>query len=178
MAVKAITFDFWRTLFKDDRVQERHDAQRETLADYFATAILEYPPEPIDGALEAVHAAADLLPIGIVSDSGISPGTSLRALLDRFGMLERFTALTFSDELGVAKPRREMYEHAAEGLNVRLRDMLHIGDLEPTDIKGALDIGAQAALFAGDNDRFAENTKAQYTFLSWQDFIDALPRLV
>ena len=53
--------------------------------------------------------------------------------------------------------------------------VLHVGDLEPTDIRGALDFGARAALFAGDNERFIGATQADYTFTTWEEFVHRLP---
>ncbi|MBN2311892.1 MAG: HAD family hydrolase [Candidatus Hydrogenedentes bacterium] len=236
MPVRAITFDFWNTLFRDCHSAERwqmraaafgqaagvpvddvaealksvaaeffrshHEDQRtlgpedgvrivceflgvrldpgpaRAVADVFATAILELGPEPIEGALDAVRAAAQVVPAGIVSDSGISPGRSLKGLLARHGFLEHLEVLVFSDEVGVAKPQAPMFETAAAGLGVTPDALLHIGDLEWSDIAGARAIGATAALFAGANDRYRDCTEADHTFTSWPEFIEALPGLV
>ncbi|HOZ45860.1 MAG TPA: HAD family hydrolase [Candidatus Hydrogenedentes bacterium] len=150
----------------------------EELAEVFATAILAYPPEPIDGALEAVQAAAARVPIAIICDAGVSPGSSLRVLLDRHGFTPYFTVLNFSNEVGVAKPQRSMFETAARALGVHASELLHIGDLEYSDIAGAKAFGAKAALFAGNNPRFLETTAADLTFTHWRQFIDALPDLL
>ncbi len=235
MPVRAVTFDFWRTLFRDNLGRERHRARVKILADAvdtphedckqamkhvmqeflrvhiaeqrtlgpkdaipmlqsefdihlaedthetvcqgFATAILEFPPEPIKGALDAVRAAAEYRPVGLISDTGISPGSSLVELLDRCGFLPYFTALTFSDEVGVAKPQAAMYLSAAHQLGVNQKELFHIGDLEPTDISGALAVGARAGLFGGDNDRYIENSRAHHVFRAWPEFVDLLPEL-
>ena len=236
MPVRAITFDFWCTLFRDvsgkNRQQIRADAfvratgasrkvvlhimdqvaaeffrhhveeqrtlgpldavrmaarqigtrlspdQEQTLAEAFGTAILEDPPLPVDGALDAVRAAAARLPVAVVSDSGLSPGSSLRQLLAKHGFLEYFDVLVFSDEVGVAKPQRPMFDTAAKRLNVATTDLLHIGDLEVTDVAGAKGVGAQAALFAGVNASYLDDTQADHTFTSWSEFVAALPELV
>lgn len=236
MAIRAITFDFWRTLFTDANGEARqrlradachrvtgapypaiasafeaavaaftrhhieqqqtlapHDCVRivsdhlgvpiadgvaDELAEVFATAIVHHSPGPIEGALEAVEAAAGLRPAGIISDSGLSPGRSLRVLLDRHGFTPHFRHVAFSDEVGVAKPQRPMFETTAAALGVQPHELLHIGDLEGTDIAGAHAVGAKAALFAGDNDRYAAETTADYVFHDWYAFIDALPALV
>jgi putative hydrolase of the HAD superfamily len=235
MAVGAITFDFWCTLFGDStevadrRRQVRIDAltkatgatedaakaAHKKVADVFmrhhiesqrtlgppdalaimaeacgvtvskdcgaaletcfAEAILAHPPVPMEGALEAVRIAAQERPVGIISDSGLSPGSSLSVLLDRNGFTEYLTATVFSDEVGVAKPQAPMFEKAAAGLGVKMHDLLHIGDLEPTDIDGALAVGATAGLYIGFNDKYLEGTKAHHTFPTWQSFIDVLP---
>ena len=236
MPVRAITFDFWMTLFEERNRKERHayrvaafceatgadpdeasgalqaahdyffhiheNEQRtlaprdavdmvcdalsitmdpeaaEAMADCFGTAIHVYPPKPIPGALEAVKAAAARVPIGIISDSGMSPGTSLRKLLDDHGFTPYFTALTFSDEVGVAKPQAPMFKRTAKALNVAPDELFHLGDLEPTDIAGVQAVGGIGALFAGANARFAADTRAEYTFHHWDEFLDVLPDLI
>jgi putative hydrolase of the HAD superfamily len=233
--IQAVTFDFWRTLFRDTNSERRHalrvrafaeatglpesrvekavlvalkefdrchrEEQRTLvpqdairlmagalgievpaeeagqLAEAFATAILVHPPDPIEGALDAVRAAADRWPVGVVSDSGVSPGRSLRHLLERHGFLNHMKALVFSDVVGVSKPQRAMFESAAEALGVDVHGLLHIGDLEYTDIRGAKAVGAKAALFAGDNARYRDQTTADYVFSSWAEFLERLPTL-
>ncbi len=235
MAIRAITFDFWYTLFKDAnkeaRKKERLDAfheatgasredidaamrgataefarchleeQRtlrpedavrmaldtlgvslsaavhEELSQLLATSIVRHSAVPIEGAFEAVRAASMLMPVGVISDSGVSPGYSLTKLLDRHGFTPLFSALVFSDEVGVAKPQPPMFETAAQSLDVPVDELLHIGDLEHTDVAGAHALGAQAALFIGENDEHHAGTQADYVFASWQDFLEVLPAL-
>lgn len=235
MAIRAITFDFWRTLFRhthsDVRRQGRiEDFCRETgadpaaadramafaeaeftrihlgdhrtlgpddavrimagrlgivmaadsekrLAHDFARGILDPPPPIIDGAAEAVRAAARRHPVGIISDTGFSPGHYLREILAANDLLDVFEVLVFSDEVGVSKPMPAMYERAAEGLGVRPDELFHLGDLEMTDIVGAHGVGAKAGLFAGDNERFVNETSADYVFRSWREFIEWLPEI-
>lgn len=233
MPVRAITFDYWMTLFREQDRDLRHEHRSEAfaratgapqpevsralqaaheyfftihvaeqrtlepidavrmvcrdldltisdsladeLAHAFGTSILVYPPGLIEGALDAVKAAAARGPIGIISDSGMSPGSSLKKLLDLHGFTPYFTHMTFSDELGVAKPQAAMFERSADALGVAPHELLHIGDLEPTDIAGVHAVGGVGGLFAGANDRFAENTTAEYVFRHWGEFLEALP---
>lgn len=236
MAVRAITFDFWMTLFEEKNRGERHQVRvdafsqatgappdevgealraahdyffhihsneqrtlaprdavdmvcdalsivldpedADTMAEVFGTAIFKYPPTPVPGALEAVKAAAARVPIGIISDSGMSPGSSLRKLLDDAGFTPYFSTLTFSDEVGVAKPQAPMFHRTAAALSVEAHELFHLGDLEPTDIVGVQSVGGTGALFAGANDRFAADTKAEHTFFHWHEFLDALPDIL
>lgn len=157
-------------------VSIEEDKQRELIR-VFGEAILEDSPIPIAGALEAVEAAAARVPVGVVSDSGISPGSSLRHLLQRHGFTKHFRVLAFSDEVGVAKPQALMFHTAADGLSVSPNGLLHIGDLEMTDIFGAKSVGARAALFAGDNRRHLGSTSADYTFTAWSEFVAVLPEI-
>lgn len=236
MAVRAITFDFWRTLFSDprepiERRQIRIDAvckvtgaapgevhralltseteflqhhireqctlgpidavaivSRELgvpiadnaaheLAEIFGSAILHCPPVAIPGGLEAVRAAAQRFPIAIISDAGISPGKSLRTILERNGYAPHFKHMAFSDEVGVAKPQALMFDSTARALGVKKNELLHIGDLEGTDIRGAKAVGARAALFIGDHDRYRANNSADYVIENWKHFLELLPSI-
>ena len=159
------------------------------LAEVFATAILVHSPEPIENALEAVRAATEVRPVGLISDTGVSPGSSLRRLLDRHHFTPFFRSMTYSDEVGVSKPRRPMFETAARSLGVAPHELLHIGDLERTDIAGAKGVGARAVLFAGEHHgggflpsshrpESLNHTQADYVFSAWSDFIKRLPALL
>ena len=139
--------------------------------------ILEYPPVPIEGAMEAVRAAAERGPVGLISDTGISPGASLERILDREGFLTYFQTCTFSDVVGMAKPMAPMFEITAEALGVAPEELLHIGDLEPTDILGVQRVGGRAALFAGVNPRYLNDTRAEDAFTAWSQFVELLPHL-
>ncbi|MBX3179487.1 MAG: HAD family hydrolase [Candidatus Hydrogenedentes bacterium] len=236
MSIRAITFDFWMTLFEERNRHERHacrveafckatgapreetsqalraahdyffhiheheqrtltprdavdmvcDAlgialdpeEADAMADVFGTAIHVFPPVPIPGALDAVKAASERVPVGLISDSGMSPGASLRKLLDDNGFTPHFTVLTFSDEVGVAKPQAPMFHRTAAALGVAPSELFHVGDLEPTDIRGVQAVGGVAALFAGANPRFASDTRAEHTFHRWEEFLDLLPGLL
>jgi putative hydrolase of the HAD superfamily len=162
-----------------DRLGHRIDpAAGEALAEAIAGVFLTHPPGAIPGALDAVRAAAALVPVALVSDTGMTPGSPIRRLLEREGFADHIRVFAFSDEVGVAKPQAAIFHHAARGLGVPATSILHIGDLEPTDVAGALNVGAQAALFCGDNKRYAAGTRATHVFDSWPGFIDALPGLL
>ena len=148
------------------------------LAEFFATIILEHPPEPVEDALDAVRATAARVPVGIISDTGISPGSSLRVLLERDGFMPHLRHLSFSDEVGVSKPQALMFTRTAEALGVAPGELLHLGDLEPTDIAGVRALGGQAGLFAGVNASFLAATRAEHVFTTWREFTERIDALV
>lgn len=181
--------EFFRTHVEEQRTLDHHDGARLTaarlgvslapasaaeLARRYAHAILEHPAYPIEGALDAVRAAAARVPVGLISDSGISPGASLTVLLENHGFRPHFTALTFSDEVGVSKPQAPMFERTAAALGVAPHEILHIGDLEPTDIAGIHALDGAAALIAATNDKYYETTSARYRFRAWSEFVAQL----
>ncbi len=81
--------------------------------------------------------------------------------------------MTFSDEIGRSKPHQSLFLATAMALGVVVKEMLHIGDLEMTDIRGAKNVGATAVLFAADNDESA-TTAADFVIKTHQE----LPKLL
>jgi putative hydrolase of the HAD superfamily len=68
-------------------------------------------------------------------------------LRTRDGFLDRFDHITFSFELGVVKPQREIYEDALRGVGLAPGDALFIDD-RTENIEGAHTAGLQAELYS------------------------------
>ena len=101
----------------------------------------------VPATLRALKAAGARL--GIVCDVGMTPSTTLRAHLDRHGVLALFDHWSFSDEVGCYKPSPVIFEHALTGLGADPATTAHVGDLRRTDIAGALAMGMTAVRYTG-----------------------------
>lgn len=115
----------------------------------FEEGILEHPPVLIRGAREVLRSLAGRYRLGIISDVGFSPGRVLKQVLADNGLLDVFDSLVFSDEAGRAKPHIEVFQRTARSLSADPGTMVHIGDLERTDIMGAKQAGFKAIRFTG-----------------------------
>jgi putative hydrolase of the HAD superfamily len=120
-----------------------------TIVARFEEGILEHPPVLIDGARETLTSLARRYRLGIISDVGFSPGRVLKQVLADNDILEVFDSLVFSDEAGRAKPHIEVFERTARSLSAEPEAMVHVGDLERTDIRGAKQAGFRAIRFTG-----------------------------
>ena len=118
------------------------------------------PPDATEGIAEALGALMLRYRLCVVSDTLVSPAGTLRRLLASQGLGDFFTGFAFSDEVGHAKPHRAIFESAADQLGVEPQEMLHIGDCEDEDIKGAKALGMKAILFVGVGDRGRADTGA------------------
>ncbi len=114
-----------------------------------ATARMEVdiPPDPIEGVQAALEELSGRYRLAVVSDAIVTPGTGLRALLEKHGLAGYFSGFAFSDEVGHSKPHPSMFETAAAQLGVGLDEIVHIGDRDHNDVKGAHAVGAKAVLF-------------------------------
>ena len=107
-------------------------------------SLLEFPPPLLFGASDALHTLAGRFPLAIVSDTGFASSSAQDALLEREGLLDLFAARVYSMDIGHAKPRREPFDACVEALGQEPGTIIHIGDNERTDVRGALDAGFRA----------------------------------
>lgn len=87
--------------------------------------------------------------LGIVSDTGYTPGRVLRKHMKAHGILEYFTAFSFSDETGRAKPHAVQFENVLSKLGVEPANSIHCGDLPSHDVRGARALGITSVLYTG-----------------------------
>jgi putative hydrolase of the HAD superfamily len=87
--------------------------------------------------------------IGLVSDSGFSPGAILRERLEELGLAQFFSGMTFSDETGLCKPHKAMFLDSLEYLDAAASEAVHVGDLYRNDVLGAREAGFSTVRFNG-----------------------------
>ncbi|MCS7099792.1 MAG: HAD family hydrolase [Sulfolobales archaeon] len=74
------------------------------------------------------------------------PGAVTRYILHKNGLLKYFDLTVFSDEVGLQKPSREIFEYVAGKLKLPVEEIVHVGDSLENDLAGALMSGAKAVL--------------------------------
>ena len=112
----------------------------------YISPVLAHPPDLCPGAAPAVRElAARGVILGIVSNTGRTPGVILRRVLERHGLLAHFAAVSYSDEVGVRKPEAEIFHATLARVGVRPEEAVHIGDNPEADVAGARAIGMRAA---------------------------------
>jgi FMN phosphatase YigB (HAD superfamily) len=132
---------------------------------------------PIAGVESAITSLRDRgIRLGIVCDSGMMVGRVLRGQLERTGLARHFEpdALAFSDEVGVTKPRPEIFRKALAGLGAGPAEAAHVGDLRFTDMAGARALGMRAVRFRGFNDDTGEGPEGDATIDSYAELEAAL----
>ena len=113
-------------------------------------------------------------PLGIISDTGYISGKFIRKFLDKEGLLHYFKSLIFSDEQTYCKPHPSVFELTSNKLQVDPAMMIHIGDLEKTDIIGAKKSGWTSIKFIGASSDSVSGSKADYTI----DHFNLFPQLL
>jgi putative hydrolase of the HAD superfamily len=85
--------------------------------------------------------------IAVNSNTGFVSGVLMRQMLHSVGILPYVNAELFSDEIGAAKPSPVVFDKLVEVTGCNRDRILHVGDNEDTDYKGALASGLRALLY-------------------------------
>ena len=111
------------------------------------------------------------LRLGIICDVGMTPSPTLRAHLERHGVLELFDHWSFSDEVGHYKPSPVIFDHALAGLGgIAPVRAAHVGDIRRTDVAGALGMGMTSVRYTGISDDTTQATpEAHHVVASYAD---------
>lgn len=123
----------------------------------FAEEVLVRPVHALDGAADTLAALRSAgVRTALVCDTGFSPGSSVRVVLERLGLAELLEVLVFSNEVGVPKPHRSMFAAALDGLGTDAHGAVHVGDLRRTDVAGGRGAGMATVRIAWHNDDRAD----------------------
>jgi putative hydrolase of the HAD superfamily len=141
----------------------------------YEEAILAEPPVLAPGAAEAVAAVAgEGIVLGLISNTGRTPGRVLRLLLERADLLPAFAVLSFSDETGTRKPDREIFQRTLAAAGIEAEAAAHVGDDATTDVAGARGAGMRAIHYVPRGDAAAG---AHAALRDFRDLLAVLRRL-
>ncbi len=132
-------------------------------------SLLSYPPPLLEGAHQALRQLSARYALAIVSDTGFASGRAQNRLLENDGILQYFSATIYSMDVGHAKPRPEPFQAALDALGVPPSEAVHVGDIERTDIAGALSVGMRAIRLDAVRDGGA--SRSEYVATSLGDLV-------
>ena len=124
------------------------------IAKHYADSFLVHPPPAHEDAVHVLQSIKDMgLTMGLISNTGMTPGFTFRSYLEERGMLQYFHTLTFSDEVKLAKPATEIFTMTLEAMGVRPEQTIHVGDHVINDVLGAKRCGMKTVWISGFYDR-------------------------
>ncbi|MFW9865061.1 MAG: HAD family hydrolase [Candidatus Thorarchaeota archaeon] len=115
------------------------------------SVMLEDPPLLKTGAKKSLEILSSDFKIGLISNTGITPGPILSKVLEWYGLIDLFDIIIYSDETGVYKPHPKMFEIPLKKFNCKGSNAIHIGDSLATDIKGAQELN-MLTIWINDSD--------------------------
>lgn len=133
-------------IFRQLEVEETPELLRAAYEAYTTAALAELP-EPVPGLTAVLPKLKGRLELAVICNTGRTPGSTARIILERLGLAGYFTHFTFSNEVGVAKPHPEIFRRTLAALGLEATEAAHIGDDPRTDVKGARAVGMRALWF-------------------------------
>jgi FMN phosphatase YigB (HAD superfamily) len=153
------------------------ESETSKISDYGDQVALEFRPPVVPGIKEALDVLSKIYKLGVICNTGWHSAKTVRQLLKDYDFPKYFSHLTFSDEAGVAKPHKQIFEYTLEKLGFRAEEAVHIGDSEYSDIVGAKQANMRAILFTGVNDKYKDNNSADLTISTFDNLVQILEKM-
>lgn len=147
------------------------------IAEYSDKVALDFPPPVVSGIRDVLEVLAEKYKLAVICNTGWHSSGTVRQLLKEKDLPKYFSHLTFSDEAGVAKPHKQIFEFTVGKLGCRPEDAAHIGDSEYSDIVGAKQAHMRAILFTGINAKWKDNNTADLVVSSYDNFLDVFEEM-
>ena len=139
-------------------------------------ALLMLPPAMLAGAWQTLRSLSRHFTLAVISDTGFASGRAQDRLLQKDAARDFFAATIYSMDVGHAKPRPEIFAAAVETLGIPAGEILHIGDNERTDVRGALAAGFRAVRL--DVVRSGGPSEAEFVARSYEELTGYLRETV
>ena len=118
------------------------------LEEAYANVAIDVLPKVVAGADDVVRdLRSSGYRLGLISNTGRTPGTALREILQRLGLSAALDTMVFSNEHGHCKPVPSIFEELRAALGVPFEEMLFVGDNLYVDVHGAQRCGMRAVHF-------------------------------
>lgn len=119
---------------------------------------------PLEGAVSLLNTLKGRVKLGIITN-GFTELQQIR--LERTGLRNHFDVLVISEEVGLAKPHRGIFDHALSLMDDSARDqILMVGDNPDSDILGGLNAGFDTCWLNVEKKPAPEGIKAHYEVAS------------
>ena len=120
----------------------------------YADSFFVHPAVPHADAMDVLRDVKAMgLRIGLISNTGMTPGVTFRSYLEQQGMLAYFDTLTFSDEVKLAKPSLQIFQMTLRSLGAAPEQAVHVGDHVANDVVGAKRCGLKTVWITGFYER-------------------------
>ncbi len=113
-----------------------------------------------DGAEQLLSSVKDNYQLGIITN-GISEAQRKR--LEAGNIASLFQSIVISDEVGIRKPKKEIFEIALNELGMTNNEVLFVGDSLQDDYHGSVNAGIDFCFYNRKNINLSSEHKPRYT---------------
>ncbi|MBN1677673.1 MAG: HAD family hydrolase [Candidatus Thermoplasmatota archaeon] len=170
-----------QVLFMLDSIDERlpgrlRSEHLQSIENVYSESILENMPGLLPGARQVLEEIKESgYRTGLISNTGRTPGSALRMVMDRLQILEFFDTTTFSNEILIRKPADGAFKMTLKMLKVAPGEAVHVGDDPESDVAGAKRAGMRAIQVVTDDRE--RSFDADFTVSSLEIVPDIIRRL-
>ena len=151
------------------------------IARSYSDSFLIHPPPAHVDAVHVLQGVKDMgLRMGLISNTGMTPGFTFRSYMEERGMLSYFHTLVFSDEVKLAKPSSEIFMMTLRLLGATPEQTIHVGDHVLNDVVGAKRCGLKTVWITGFYERDDPNdpeTEPDATVSGLAEVVPAIAKL-
>jgi HAD superfamily hydrolase (TIGR01509 family) len=141
----------------------------------YSDSFFVHPPLPHRDAVAVLRDVKAMgLSVGLISNTGMTPGVAFRRFLEEKGMLGYFDTLTFSDEVLLSKPSDEIFLMTLRAMGATPEQSIHVGDHVKNDVVGANRCGLKTVWITG----FYENEDPANPETQPDETVDQLAHVV
>ena len=151
--------------------------EREEIKLTIESVMLGDPPLLKPGVSDTLKELEQQYKIGLISNTGITPGRIIKEVLKNYDLLKYFQVTVFSDEIGYYKPNKILFQTALKHLRSEPEKSIHVGDLLHTDIKGAKDYGMLNIWFNDLNQPPDSDVVPDFEVKSMKEIINIIKKL-
>lgn len=165
-----INANYWK-LYREEKVSKedlRHGRLRESFTalnllvtdqqiEQIAVDYIEHLPANnhlLDGVIEVLNYLQPKYKLHIITN-GFKEVQ--RKKMERSGIIDYFATVTTSEDVGVKKPARQIFEVALNNASAEKEESIMIGDNFEADVMGALDFGMHAIIYNHYKEEFPKN---------------------
>lgn len=127
------------------------------LIDVLQRPVWDDPPPLIQEIVDILRYLSAFSDIACISDTGMTKGTTIRGIMEWYGIDQYFKYHVFSEDIGRNKPDGRMFYpllHNEEG--IPKEQIFHVGDLFDTDVVGATNCGINAIWYVNQPSEIKE----------------------
>ena len=119
----------------------------------------------VTGAKDAFHKIRDTYDVGVLTN-GFSETQQKK--FEQFDLYSSASHLVISEEVGVLKPHRKVFDHATNLTGYQPADILYVGDSFNSDVIGGINYGWKVAWYTTNGDP-EKRRNADFVFRDFND---------
>jgi FMN phosphatase YigB (HAD superfamily) len=104
----------------------------------------------VEDTYEVIETLSETYRIGLISNFTYPP--FIRSQLEMHNLSDFFETVTISGDHGFSKPFPRIFTHTVQSMNMRPKNVIHIGDSLECDVIGAKKAGLKAIWFKRNDD--------------------------